>query len=163
MLEKLPLKGAFKIDHFDQEGNHLGTYNMPNGIVDVGINYLLDAGFNGGTQNSTLYMGLIDNSGFSSLNAADTMGSHAGWTEAVGYTEAGRPEWDAGAAASRQVTNADTTNFSINGTATMYGIFITTVNTKGGTTGILWSTAAFSSTVATSNGDTLKVTYTVSG
>lgn len=163
MKEKLPLKGFFKIDHFNQEGEHLGTYEGPNGIVDVGLNYLLDAGFNGGTQNSSWYMGLIDNAAFSTLNAADTMGSHAGWTEAEGYTEAGRPEWDAGAAGSRQVTNAATTNFSINGTATMYGIFITTVNTKGGSTGTLWSTAAFSSTVATSNGDTLKVTYTVSG
>jgi len=163
MKEKLPLKGMFKLEHYDKEGNHLGTYDVQNGIVDVGMNYLLDAGFNGGTQNSTWYMGLIDNSGFSSLNAADTMGSHSGWSEAEGYTEAGRPEWGAGSAASRQVTNATTTNFSINGTATMYGIFITTVNTKGGTTGTLWSTAAFSSTVSTSNGDTLKVTYTVSG
>jgi len=163
MKEKLPLKGMFKLEHYDKEGTHLGTYDVQNGIVDVGMNYLLDAGFNGGTQNSTWYMGLIDNSGFSSLNAADTMGSHSGWAEAEGYTEAGRPEWGAGSASSRQVTNATTTNFSINGTATMYGIFITTVNTKGGTTGTLWSTAAFSSTVSTSNGDTLKVTYTVSG
>jgi len=163
MKENLKLKGTFQLEHFDNEGNHLGTYDINNGIVDVGMNYLLDAGFNGGTQNSTWYMGLIDNSGFSSLNAGDTMGSHSGWSEAEGYSEAGRPEWDAGAAGSRQVTNGSTTNFSINTSATLYGIFITTDNTKGGSSGTLWSTAAFSSTVSTSNGDTVKVTYTVSG
>lgn len=156
--------GVFNIEHFDKDGNLLGTYEVPNGIVTVGLNYLLDAGFNGGSAVSTWYMGLIDNAGFSSLNNADTMGSHTGWAESVAYSEAGRPEWEVEAAASRQVTNStNTTDFSINASATLYGIFITSSNTKSGTTGTLWSTAAFSSTVSTSNGDTIKVTYTVSG
>jgi hypothetical protein len=41
------------------------------------------------------------------------------------------------------------------------GIFVTSSNTKNGTTGTLWSTAAFASTVDVSNGDSLKITYTV--
>ncbi len=163
MLNKTDVKGFFVANHYNKEGELIGTYEFPNGIVDEGIEYLLDAGFNGGSQVSTWYMGLVDNSGWTTWADADTMASHAGWTESQSYTEAGRPEWAAGAAASRQVTNATTTNFSINATATMKGIFVVSNNTKGGSTGTLWSTAAFSSTVATSNGDTIKVTYTVSG
>jgi hypothetical protein len=53
--------------------------------------------------------------------------------------------------------------FTINASATLYGLFISSVSTKSGTTGTLWATAAFTSTKAVSSGDTLKITYTVSG
>lgn len=156
-------KGFFTVDCFDKDGQLKWSQAFPNGIVDVGINYLLDAGFNGGTQVSTWYMGLIDNAAFSALANADTMASHAGWAESAAYDEAARPEWTAGAAGSRAVTNGTTVDFSMSATATIKGIFITTVATKSGTTGTLWSTAAFSSNASVTDGDTLKVTYTVSG
>jgi hypothetical protein len=160
---KSNVKGFFTVEHLNKDGELIGTYEFPNGIVDEGMEYLLDAGFNGSSQTSTWYMGLVDNSGWTEFSNDDTMSSHSGWSECNVYTEAGRPEWDAGSASSRQVTNADTTNFSINDTATLKGIFVCTDNTKDGSSGTLWSTAAFSSTVSTSNGDTIKVTYTVSG
>jgi hypothetical protein len=91
------------------------------------------------------------------------MSSHAGWTETTAYAEATRPEWTAGTPAARSITNASTVDFSINATITIHGIFITSDNTKSGTSGTLWSTAAFASNVTANNGDTLKVTYTLSG
>lgn len=155
--------GKFVIEHFDANGNLKGKYDVPNGIVDVGLNHILETQFRSGSQITTWYIGLIDNSGFSALAAGDTMGSHAGWSESTAYDEASRPTWSPGAAASRQITNGTTVDFTMDATATIKGIFITSNNTKGGTTGTLWSTAAFGSTVAVADNDVLKVTYTLSG
>ena len=163
MKAKLGLRGRFRVEHLDKDGNLKATYNVPNGIVDVGLNKILDDMFDGGTQSATWYIGLVDNSGFSAFANADTMASHAGWSESVAYTEATRPEWTAGTPSSRSITNASTVDFSINATVTLKGIFIVDNNTKSGTSGTLWSTAAFASNVAAVSGDTLKVTYTVSG
>jgi hypothetical protein len=156
-------RGKFRIEHRNKDGKLLGIYEVPNGIVDVGLNHILETEFHSGSQVTTWYIGLIDNASFSALAAADTMASHAGWVESADYTEANRPTWTAGAAAARTITNAVTVDFSINATKTIKGIFITSNNTKSGTTGTLWSTAAFGSTVSVNNGDTLKVTYTLSG
>jgi len=156
-------KGKFKIEHRGSDGVLKGVYEVPNGIVDVGLNHILETQFHSGSQVTTWYIGLIDNASFSALANADTMASHAGWIESADYSEATRPAWTPGTASSRQITNASTVDFSINATKTIKGIFITTNNTKSGTTGTLWSTAAFGSTVGVANGDSLKVTYTLSG
>jgi len=161
-LARMNMKGRFIVEHI-RDGQVLSQFTIPNGIVDVGLNSILEIYFHSGTQITTWYLGLIDNSGFSALAAADTMASHAGWTESTAYSNANRPTWTAGTAASRSITNSSTVDFTINATATIKGIFVTSNNTKGGTSGTLWATAAFASTVAVSNGDTLKITYTVSG
>lgn len=161
--QKMGLGGRFKVEHFDKDGKLKGTHEFPNGIVDVGLNHILDTQFNAGAGVPNWYIGLINNSGYTALANSDTMASHAGWAETSAYTESTRPEWTAGAAATRSVTNPTAIDFSINATVVLRGIFITSVNTKGGTTGVLWATALFASTVSAENGDTLKVTYTVSG
>ena len=164
MDQKTKLKGRFVVEHLDVKGNLKGAYEFPNGITDEGLNDILDVQFGGGSQSGTWYIGLIDNSGFSALDAGDTLASHTGWSEFTDYTESNRVEWDDDAASSRSKTNSSTANFSVNASGNVYGIFVSNNNVKStGTTGILWSTAAFSSVVATANGDTLKVTYTVSG
>lgn len=154
--------GKFHVRHI-RDGKLLAEFDVPNGIVDVGLNHILETEFHSGAQVTTWYIGLVDNAGFSAFANADTMASHAGWAESSAYTEANRPSWTAGAAASRQITNAATVDFSINASVTIKGLFVTSNGTKGGTTGTLWSTAAFGSTVALNSGDTLKVTYTLSG
>ena len=162
--EKMSLKGKFHIEHFNKAGELVGKYEVPNGIVDVGLNHILETEFNGGTPITSWYIGLVDNASFSAFANADTMASHAGWIEThTTYSEGTRPEWTAGTAASRAITNAVTVDFSMTGTITVKGIFITSNATKGSATGTLWSTAAFASNVTANNGDTLKVTYTVSG
>ena len=63
------------------------------------------------------------------------------------------------------MTNATTADFNMTpGSAvTIKGLFLCSDNTKGGTTGTLFATAAFTGGNQTvNNGDTLKVTYTVS-
>lgn len=162
-MKDMNLKGRFQVQHLAKDGSLKGVYDFPNGIVDVGLNYILETAFNGGSAATTWYVGLIDNAGFSALSNSDTMLSHAGWGEATDYDEATRPEWTAGTATGRSITNAATVDFSINGTVVLRGIFITSNNTKSGTAGTLWSTASFASNVNATSGDTLKITYTVSG
>jgi len=159
----LKLGGRFRVEHFDKDGDLKATYRFPNGIVDVGLNKILDDMFDSGTQSATWSLGLIDNTSFTAVAAADTMASHAGWIESTAYTETARPEWTAGTPASRAITNAATVDFSINATVTLQGIFVVDSAVKSGTAGTLWSTALFASTVGAVNGDTLKITYTVSG
>lgn len=154
--------GTFKIDHI-RDGKVIGEYEFDNSVVDVGMNHLLDVLFNGTTQVTTWYMGLVDNAGFTAYAAGDTSASHAGWTEFTSYSEAVRQTWDPGSASARSLSNGTAVTFSINGTGTVKGLFTISDSTKSGTTGTLFSTASFSSTVAVINGDSLKVTYTVSG
>lgn len=163
-MKDLDLKGRYVVEHLDRNGDFKGEYEIPNGIVDEGLNHILGTTFNGVAQVATWYIGLVDNVGWTAFADADTLSSHAGWSESTDYTEANRVAWTEGAAAARSMTNAVTCDFSINATGNLKGIFISSNNVKStGNTGTLWSTAAFSSVVSTENGDTLKVTYTISG
>jgi hypothetical protein len=163
MKDSMRLKGRFQIEHRDKDNKLVGVYDVPNAIVDEGLNDILNVMFNSGTQTATWYIGLVDNAGFTGFANSDTMATNPGWDESTAYTEANRVAWGAGAAASRAITNATTADFNINATVTLHGIFITSDNTKGGTAGKLWSTAAFASNVTANNGDTLKITYSVTG
>jgi len=153
-LAPLLFKGKFEIEHYDRQGKLLDKQTCPNGITNVGKNYILDTMFNNQTQiaQSAWCIGLIDNAGGPVLSASDTMSSHAGWTELTAYTESTRVAWGSGSSSGQSTTNATPATFDMNATNTVYGIFINSNNTKGGTSGTLWSTAAFSSTVPVNNG-----------
>ena len=108
----------------------------------------------------TCALPIFDGASSPTYNAADTMGSHAGWSEFTSYSEATRPAptWSAASSGSKATT---ATSFSINGSGTVAGAFMTTGSAKSGTTGTLYSAGNFtggSRTVA--SGDTLNVTYT---
>ena len=97
--------------------------------------------------------------------AANDMASHAGWTENVGYTQANRPTLSFGTAtdANPSVIAATAAVFSINAPGTIAGAFLTTENTKSGTTGTLFSVGNFTvGDRGVVSGDTLNVTYTFS-
>jgi hypothetical protein len=141
------------------DGSIRWTEEAPNLVTNAGLNFLLDNGLNS-TEAGTLYIGLKN---IGSPAAGDTMGSHAGWTENENYSEANRPAWGQGSASSQQVTNASPADFSIDtDSQTIAGLFITTDNTIGGTSGTLISAVNFGSSKATGDGDTLQVTYTLS-
>jgi hypothetical protein len=158
------LKGKFQVEHRDAEGTLKGLYDFPNGIVDEGLDHILNTQFHGTSQITTWYIGLVDNATWSAFADADTLASHAGWSEFTDYSEGNRVTWQEDAASSRSITNTTTADYTINATGNAKGIFVSSNNVKStGNTGTLWATAAFSSVVAVANGDTLKVTYTVSG
>lgn len=156
-------KGRFRVEHTDASGKLKGIYEFNNDIVNVGKNDILGVYFSGSTQTASASwaIGLISNSGYSALAASDTMSSHPGWTEFTSYSQATRVAWGPGSPSSQSVTNSTPATFDINGSGTVKGIFVVNQNTKSGTTGTLWATALFSADVPVTNGDQLKVTYTV--
>lgn len=153
-------KGKFFVEHW-RDGQLLNTYEVKNGITNEGKNTIFDVMFNSATQITTWYIGLISLASYSALADADTMSSHAGWVEFTGYTQANRVTWGSGASASQVVTNSTPATFDMNATGTVKGIFLTSNNTKSGTTGKLWSTALFTADVPVVSGDQLKITYTL--
>lgn len=158
--ELLKLAGTYHIKHI-RDGVVIAEFDQPNLITTVGRNHILNTEFAGGTPVTTWYIGLVNNAGWTAFAAADTMGSHAGWVELEAYDEASRVEWVEGAAASGSITNSTPSAFTINATVVIKGIFLTSVLTKGGITGVLWCGTAFSSTIAAEDNDVLSVTYTV--
>ena len=90
---QLFLSGRFVVEHRDRDEDLKAIYEIPNGIVDVGLNHILEIEFNGGSQISTWYIGLVDNAAFSAFADADTLSSHSGWAEFTSYTESNRVTW----------------------------------------------------------------------
>lgn len=154
------LEGKYKIEHI-RDGKIIAVYDGKNLITNAGKNSLLNVMFQAATQITAWYIGLVDNTSFSAFAAADTMASHAGWIENTGYSDATRIAWSVGASSSQSITNASAAVFNINATSTIKGIFITSVSTKGGSTGTLWSGVAFAANISVTSGDQLKITYTV--
>ena len=157
MLDKNKFVGVWKIKHHDKNGNLIGIYDIFNAVVTAGVNHILDVEFNGASQSSSWYVGLVGT--WTAFNSADTLAVHAGWLEATPYA-GGRPQWTVGGAAARAITNPVTVDFAITSGATLKGIFICDAAT--GTVGTLWSEAAFSLAANVNIGDILKVTYTLS-
>lgn len=141
------------------------TLRFWNGITTAGINNLFNVYFGATSKASAWYLGLIASSGYSALSAADTISSHAGWTEETSnYSQTNRPTWTPASASGGSVSNSSSVDFTITGSVTVKGVFVVNENTKGGTTGTLWATALFTSgDQALVNGQTLKVTYICSG
>jgi hypothetical protein len=155
------LKGVFSIECYDKEGNLKWEEVAKNAATDEGLNDVLNAYFHAGSQTSTWYIGLIKTG--NTLDAGDTLASHAGWTEAVVTTDytGNRHEWTEGAASGKSMTNGATVDFAMLTSITVTGAFLASVAT--GTAGVLFCTALFTGgSQAVSIGDTLKLTYTVS-
>ena len=159
--ENMTIRGDYTVECIDAEGNLKWSEQIKNLVVTVGKNYMLDETFAGVTYSAAWYLGLVDGASSPTYNAANTMLSHAGWTEFTTYSESTRPAptWNAASGGSK-ATNA--TSFSINGSGTVAGAFMTTGSAKSGTAGTLYSAGNFSGGSRTvASGDTLNVSYTV--
>lgn len=147
---------------FKPDGTLRWEETFENLVTTGGKNDLLDKYFAGAAYTAAWYLSLIDAAGYSAVAAADTMASHAGWAESSAYSQATRPALAFNAASGGSKATSAAAVFSINATVTIKGAFSTTVNTKGGTTGILYSAGTFSADRSLFNGDTLNVSLTVS-
>jgi hypothetical protein len=131
-------------------------------VPNVGLNAMLDILYGSTSKWTNLYVFLVDGGTSPTYAAADTMGSHAGWTEIVPYSDTNRPAATFGSASGQSISNSGSVaNFTINGTATVAGCGIVTNNTKSGTTGTLVGVGSFTGgNRAVASGGTLSVTVT---
>jgi hypothetical protein len=157
-MDKLTFGGIFTITCVDKNGNIKWEERTPNLVVDEGLIHILDITFMGGTQHTNFYIGLMGDD--TTVTAGDTMSSHQ-WTEVDKYTEGTRPEFIE-IISGKTVNNsgANIATFSINDSAIVGGAFITSDDTKLGTSGTLMAASGFSNgDKNVSDGDTIKVMY----
>jgi len=160
--------GVFTVTCFDKDGNLKWEAKSPNLVVNVGLQDMNDKYFKGSGYTAAWYIGLYGSGATNDPAAGDTMSSHAGWTEVTAYSQSTRPAATFGTATTADPSEIDNSGsvavFSINGTTTVGGAFLTSDNTKNGTSGTLFSAADFELPGDRSvvNGDTINVTYTFS-
>ena len=165
VAEGLKGGGVFTVTCFDKDGNLKWEAQSPNLVVNVGLQDMNTKYFKGSGYTAAWYIGLYGSGSTNDPAAGDTMASHAGWTEVTAYSQATRPAATFGTATTADPSVIDNSGsvavFSINGTTTVGGAFLTSDNTKGGTAGTLFSAADFQSPGDRSvvDGDTLNVTY----
>jgi hypothetical protein len=167
--EAVKATGRFVIECYDKDGKLKWVDDSKNLVVNVGLQYMAGTALDGSTARITSwYLGLYGAASSNNPAAGDTMSSHAGWTEVTDYTEATRPAATFVAATTANpsvVTNsASKAQFTMNATVTVGGAFLTSNNTKGGTSGTLFSAKDFNSPGDRSvvSGDVVLVTYTFS-
>ena len=160
--------GLFEIKCHDKDGNLKWEAQSKNLVVNVGLQYMAGTALTSVAQITTWYIGLYGAGASNTPAAGDTMSSHAGWTEVVPYSNATRVAATFATATTANpsvVTNAASpATFNINATSTVGGAFLTSDNTKSGTTGTLFSAADFAAPGDRSvvSGDVISVTYTFS-
>ena len=160
--------GVYRIECRDKDGNVKWSAESHNLVVNVGLQDMNAKYFTGTTYTAAWYIGLYGAGASNNPAAGDTASSHGGWTEITPYSNATRPACTFNSASLANPSVISNTSspaqFNINATSTVGGAFLISNNTKGGSTGILFSASDFQSpgdrNVA--SGDTLNVTYTFS-
>jgi hypothetical protein len=159
---KIALSTIYEIECRDKFGNLKWTDIFDNLVVTDGLNDALDKHFKASNYTSAWYVGLT--AGTPTFDPADVMNSHSGWTEVTAYDEANRQTLTLGSISAGSVSNtASKAVFTISTNGTVIGgAFVSSSNTRGGTTGILYGGGAFSAGNKTlDDNDTLSVTITL--
>lgn len=156
--EKGVVAGVYHFKHV-RDGAVIDEWDTENIIVNQGINYLLNAGLGGGSVITSWYLGLF--SGNYTPVSSDTASSIASnSTETTQYTAGSRQPFSPAAATTQNITNsASQASFTFNATTTVYGAFLISSATIGGTSGTLYSAAQFGVSKAVVSGDQILMTY----
>jgi len=157
MVDGFKLNGIYSLECYDKDGKLKWEDEFKNLVVNQGLQHTLDTEFSGGTAVTTWYLGLTD--GTPTVNAADTLASHAGWVEVTAYTGS-RMEWVEVRSGNAMTNSASVAVFPITGTATVGGGFL--ASAASGTSGTLLSAGALTGgDRSVSSGDTVSMTYTL--
>lgn len=151
-------KGKFKVEQF-RDGKLVNKFNVQNTIVDEGAEHGLNSIFGLVSQVVTWHIGLIGSASFVRVLAIDTIASHVGWVECVGYDEIVRSDFMPDIADNRIIQSGAATLFTMNVTTKLKGLFVVSNNVKNGVAGVLWA-AALQDMDAIA-GDQLRVSYRV--
>jgi hypothetical protein len=161
--------GVFTVTCVGADGVEKWSDTFHNLVVNVGLQDMNSKYFQGSGYTAAWYLGLVQGPGSgTTFAAADTLASHAGWTELVpgtAYT-GNRKAVTFGTATTADpsvITNsASPSSFAmlVNGTVVAGALLCSVAS---GTSGILFSAGDFTGGNKTvDNGDTLNVTYTFS-
>lgn len=149
------MSSLYRVECIGADGAVRWVEEVRNLVTNAGLNDLLDKYLKGAAYTAGWYVGL---KATGTIAAADTLASHAGWTEATGYT-GNRKALTLGTVASQSVDNAASpAAFAITASATVAGAFV--CSAASGTSGILYGVANFGTARAVESGDTLNVTVT---
>lgn len=157
--------GTFYVTCHDQDGNLKWEAKAKNLVTKAGLQFMNENFFKGSTYTAAWYIGLVDNSGFTAYSSDDTMASHTGWNENTSYSGSDRATATFGTptlADPSVISNSGSqASYSITGTATIRGAFLTTTQDNSTNVGILFSVADFEAPGSRSvvSGDTLNVRY----
>lgn len=157
--------GTFTVQCLGEDGNLKWETKAKNLVTNTGLQDMNTLFFTGSAYTAAWYIGLVDDAGFTAYAAADTMASHAGWAESTVYsgTDRGTATFGTATLANPSVisNNATQAQFSITGTATIRGAFLTETQDNSTNTGVLFSVADFEApgSRAVVSGDTLNVRY----
>jgi hypothetical protein len=159
----LKFKGIFEISCHDKNGNFKWKEIIYNLTLDAAINDNLTVYFKDGTKKTTWYVGL--KSSAEAVSAAWTPGNvNNGFTEFQLYDETYRPTWTSGSVSAKSLSNtASPAVFTVNDTGTVWGAFLISEHTKGGTTGILWCCSNLVNVRNVIDNDVMTVIYTITG
>ena len=157
--EKLHFNYEFEIV---RDGVVIDRFTEKNLIPTEGLNHMLDVVCHGGSQVGTWYVGIYEGDYTpASTNTAANFPSLS--TESTAYTEGTRQAWVEGAPAAGVIDNsASKAAFTMNANKTIYGCFLSSVATKGATSGVLLSAVRFSTPKVLVSTDILRVTAPVS-
>ena len=171
--ESVGIAGHYHMECRDKDGNLKWEESFPNLVNSIGKQLLMDTLLKGVAYTVVgPFLGLINSS--PTFLAADTMTSHAGWTEFIAYTVGGsavRGTAVFASATSAGLSPANITSslataitYTITGAGgTVSGCFLVTgagaVSTQSSTAGTLYSAGAFAVPKITTVGDTVSVTY----
>ena len=161
--------------------NGTTTFTDANGTFvagDVGRNILIKGAGSGGADLATTISAVGSNTSITlasgatntannvqyafECRAADTMGSHTSFAESTAYSGT-RPTWTPGTVSGGSVSNSGSpASFSMTGPDYIFGAFLVSNSTQGGSTGTLYGAGVSSGgvVIGASNGSTVSATIT---
>jgi hypothetical protein len=168
--ERVGAGGVYTVTCVGADGVEKWSDTFHNLVVNEGLQDMNSKYFKGSGYTAGWYLGLVSGATSPTYAAADTLASHAGWTELVpGTAYTGNRIAAVFNAASPTLADPSVVTNSVapsafpmlvNGTV-VAGAFLTTAAT--GTSGVLFSAGSFTGgNKSVDSGDTLNVTYTFS-
>ncbi len=169
--EKTHITGHYEMECTDDQGRVIWAEGFDNVVVTSGKNAILAEALQGSSYSVTgPFMLLISSASFSTIVAADTMSSHAGWLEAGAtnspHYSGTRPTVSFGSPSGGSIVSSGTISFAFTNSGTVQGIGMVygtgAVNTIDSTAGTLLSAGTLAAAQPVINGNTVTATYTLS-
>ena len=148
---------TYVVECIGADGQLKWTEQYVNTVMTLGKTDIIDKYFKGSAYTAAWFLGL---KGTGTAVAADTLASHASWTEVTPYTGNRLGITFGTTSGGSNTATAVSYSITLAGPTTVAGAFVCSV--ASGTSGTLYSAGDFTLARAVVSGDTLNVTLTVS-